>query len=153
MIGKSHMLEGASKVPMILKTSGTNSQAGTTVDHITNGIDLYGTFLAAGGITEQSAQQPSSRSLLPLVNGSATDWNDETFSIIGKEKDACLSMLRTRRWKLVHRTTADSRLLLELYDMPADPEEAHDLYPTSKDTPEVKALQAKLLNWLDEQWA
>ncbi|MEN8724959.1 MAG: sulfatase-like hydrolase/transferase [Lentimonas sp.] len=153
MIGKSHMLEGASKVPMILKTPGKNPQAGTTVENITNGIDLYGTFLAAGGITKESAQQPSSRNLLPLVNGSSSDWNDETFSIIGRERNECLTMLRTKRWKLVHRSTPDSRMLFELYDMQADPEETNDLYPESKDKLETKALQAKLINWLDEQWA
>lgn len=153
MLGKSHMLEGAAKVPMVVKLAGSNPQAGMTVDHITNGIDLYSTFLAAGGITQTSAQQPSSRNLLPLLTGSGHDWNDETFSIIGQKRDACLSMLRTKRWKLVHRSTPDSRLLFELYDMQADLEEANDLYPTLKSEGAVGMLQSKLIAWLDQQWA
>jgi arylsulfatase A-like enzyme len=128
---KGTVYQGGIRVPCFLRWPG-QVRAGSNVDRIAAHIDLLPTLAEACGVKLTDGPTRDGRSLMPLVRGETGAWRDRTLFTQWHRGDepelfrACAA--RTQRYKLV-----DGR---ELYDLQADPAEAHDI---SKERPEVAA--------------
>jgi arylsulfatase A-like enzyme len=85
--------EASVRVPAALQGPGFDS--GGQIRQLTSTIDLAPTLLDAAGIDVPALMQ--GRSVLPLVNKSATNWPDEVLIQISEAQVA--RAIRTARWK------------------------------------------------------
>jgi choline-sulfatase len=134
-------------VPLIFKPA---ARAGAAVrKQVVNTLDLYGTVLELAGLPDWKAtgnREIEARSLLPLLREQPGPWENRTCSIIGKNRDAALCMLRQDDLKLIRLAQGDDQAALyELYDLCEDPLETKDI---SRD-PAYAAAFARLKEDLD----
>jgi arylsulfatase A-like enzyme len=110
-------------------------KAGSVIDRTTAHIDILPTLLEIAGVRADGPPMDG-RSLLPLLRGETGSWRDRTLFTQWHRGDepelfrACAA--RTQQYKLV-----DGK---ELYDLSADPAEAHDI---AADRPETAARLRK----------
>ena len=117
------------RIPMVIY--GEGFKGGLVIDNLVSLIDLPPTILIASGLEKPSSMR--GRSLQPLVNGTAPNWEDEVFLQISESH--CGRAIRTREWKYSVRAPGktgsdpDSDVYLEdyLYDLKADPYERNNL--------------------------
>jgi arylsulfatase A-like enzyme len=132
---KGSVYDGGIRVPFFVRWPG-HYAAGRQVDRIAAHIDVTPTLLDACGVKKPDGVKFDGRSLLPLLEGQATDWPDRTLYFQWHRGDvpelnrACAA--RSQRWKLVQpQGTAPGPFTkeprFELYDMAADPGEMTDL--------------------------
>jgi arylsulfatase A-like enzyme len=144
---KGQMYDSCCKVPLLIKPPGSPDE-GIVRDEIVNTLDLYGTILEAAG--DASWQQPhvEARSLMPLLRRSAdVVWQNRTYSIIGADPLAALTMLRTEDLKLVRLARRDGEPLYELYDMQDQPVEVRNAYSDPAYEGRRERLKADLDAW------
>ena len=121
------MYEESIRVPLIVCDPRASAQRGRTVAALTLNIDFAPTFLALAGTPVPTAMQ--GRSLIPLITGEPPpDWRTQFFyehhfdpKIIPPSEG-----LRTERWSYIHWLPPNPESD-ELYDLGADPDEAHNL--------------------------
>ena len=117
------------QIPMVIY--GEGFKGGLVIDNLVSLIDLPPTILTASGLEKPSSMR--GRSLQPLVNGTAPNWEDEVFLQISESH--CGRAIRTKEWKYSVRAPGktgsdpDSDVYLEdyLYDLKADPYERNNL--------------------------
>jgi len=110
---------------------GEGFKGGLVIDNLVSLIDLPPTILAASGLEKPNSMR--GRSLQPLVNGTASNWEDEVFLQISESQ--CGRAIGTRDWKYSVRAPGktgsdpNSDVYLEdyLYDLKADPYERDNL--------------------------
>ncbi|MCB9913760.1 MAG: sulfatase-like hydrolase/transferase [Planctomycetes bacterium] len=130
------LYEGTQHIPWIVRGPGVTS-AGSACDDLVQQVDLFPTVLELFGWPRLA--QTSGRSLAPALRGEAL-----APATVYLESDYCAlnfgwSPLRgvvDGRWKLIQAPTR------ELYDLRADPHEAHDLAAQHPEV--VEALQRRL---------
>ena len=126
--------EGLVRVPLIVSWPGRFRQ-GVVSDALVELMDIAPTLYEVAG--EQVPYWVQGRSLLPLLQGEATEHRDfvrtEFFGAIDFPDQTHATMYRDRRWKLVSYHGKD---LYELYDLENDPWEHNDLSesPDHQDT-------------------
>ena len=117
------------RIPMVIY--GEGFKGGLVIDNLVSLIDLPPTILTASGLEKPSSMR--GRSLQPLVNRTAPNWEDEVFLQISESH--CGRTIRTRDWKYSVRAPGktgsdpDSDVYLEdyLYDLKTDPYERNNL--------------------------
>ncbi len=77
---KTKFFEGSVKVPLIIRLPG-REQAGRRVEENVNLCDLFATLCALSDVP--TPQGLDSRSLVPLLHGESSDWDNETISHYG----------------------------------------------------------------------
>jgi len=130
------------RVPLILRLPEVLS-GGVTVDALVELTDVAPTVLDLLGIAAPAGFH--GRSLAPLARGTVEQVHDAVFAqSVGTghaENDAVITMVRTRRFKLLYRSSGAYRL----YDLVRNPDEQTDIAASS---PAIAAdLRDRLLQW------
>ncbi len=121
-----------SSVHVPASITGPGFEGGGRVNQLVSLIDLPPTLLDAAGIPVPEIME--GQSILPLLNGSVIDWQDDVFIQISESQVG--RALRTKRWKysvvapeLNGYESMDSERYTEefLYDLEADPYELTNL--------------------------
>jgi len=117
------------RIPMVIY--GRGFKGGQVIDNLVSLIDLPPTIMNMAGLEKPNSMR--GRPLLPLVNGSAINWEDEVFLQISESH--CGRAIRTNEWKYSVRAPGktggdpDSDVYVDdyLYDLNADPHERNNL--------------------------
>lgn len=147
--GKGRQWEGGLRVPLYVRAPGL-TKPGSICDTPVSGIDFYPTILALAGVPLPRQQTIDGVSLVPLLKGGAISdrplfWHYPHYGNQGGEPS---SIIREDGWKLIHYWE-DKRN--ELYHLPADIGEQHDL--ASQEVVRTSRLWAKLQSWLADTGA
>ena len=115
-------------VPLLMRLPGT-IPAGTRCANVINLADLAQTMLEATG--SPLLPQADGRSFWPLACGQPQDWEDETFSEYCTDAVPYWTGGRAVTQRMVrrgpHKLVSYDREKPQLFDLPADPDETHDL--------------------------
>jgi arylsulfatase A-like enzyme len=136
---KNTLYEGGHRVPCFLRWPG-RLPAGRDVPQLTAHIDLLPTLLDLCGVAARYPLSIDGVSLRPLLEGK-TAWPERTLFVHSQRIDhperwrQCAVM--TSRWRLVNGK--------ELYDLPADPGQRHDVATAHPGV--VKELRAAYEKW------
>lgn len=111
--------EEAYRVPLIMV--GPGIARGVAIDHITSLLDVAATMTA---LTIGETFDSQGRSLLPLLNGSLSDWRDEAYAEMHGQR-----FFYTQRivWQDNYKYVFNGMDQDELYDLAADPGEMRNL--------------------------
>jgi choline-sulfatase len=138
LLGKSCMYEGSIGVPLLM--SGAGVPAGRTVHQIASHIDLFPTIVAGAGaeLADEDRTLPGT-SLWPAIEGrEAERLGFAEYHAVGSKSG--VFMLREGAEKLVYYVGMPP----QLFDLAADPDEAHGLVQEGRGLERGKALEAKL---------
>lgn len=137
-------------VPLVIRWSGV-VQPGTRIDHPVTQIDMYRTVCGMVGIEVPNDAAPHGIDFSPLLRGQEMPRRNALFGQYDLHNGglAYLRMVRTDRFKYVKHFHA--RMMDELYDLQADPEETMNLLGRRPD-PEYQSdavrLEAMLTEWM-----
>jgi choline-sulfatase len=137
---KSCFYEGSVGVPMIIKVPGV-TKSGSVSDAVVNLYDLPPTLCELAGA--EPMRHVDGHSMVPLLRGDSSGWNNETFSEISNNLDnAAICMLRSDDWKLwIH---SERNIPPALFNLKDDPDENIDLAQDPRYTEKVDELSAKV---------
>lgn len=150
---KGQMYDSCAKVPLILKPAG--NFAACRCQQTVSTIDLYATLLdAADAAPAVPDQEGESRSLMPLLRGRCAAWPDSAYSIIGRDPNRALCMLRRKDFKIMRLAKGGKNdAVYEMYDLAHDPQERADLFGNPDFARRQAELQADLDGWFARQYA
>ena len=134
--GKTTLLEGGIRVPMVLRWSAA-VPAGKTVDAMVSSLDLVPTFVAAAGGSIDAGERLDGVNLLPFLTGESQRTPHDALMwryTVG-------TALRDGSWKLV---SLPDRLPM-LYDLSIDPAERNDVALDHLDR--TRAMLEQLGRW------
>ena len=136
---KSNFYEASSRVPLQIMFPDKLS-AGKRIDEIVSLVDLTATLVdIAGG---RHREQFDGDTLIPLIQGTKTDWKDYAFSeYLAHGVERPMAMLRKGKYKYNY-SLGDAP---ELYDISEDPEEFHNLANEPKYQAICRDLETQLL--------
>ena len=118
---KSNFYEASARVPLQIMFP-DHLSAGERLDEVVSLVDLTATFVDIVG--ENSSYQLDGDSLIPLIQGTDTDWKDFAFAeYLAHGVKRPMAMLRKGRYKFNY-SLGDPP---ELYDIVQDPGEFHNL--------------------------
>ncbi len=121
---KGSVDEGGVRVPLFVRWPG-RIEPRTEIPQIAAHVDLFATILELCAVPMPATLGQDGISLAPLLKRQAQDWPDRmlfTFRSPGGKTANMLGAARTQRWRAVK-----GRRGWRLYDMAADPGQAHDL--------------------------
>ena len=123
---RPNMFDDAIRVPLLVSWSGVVTP-GTTIDRVVSNLDLFPTILELAGLDVPANLEIRGRSLVPLLRGQSTQWDDTLFGQYDMHhyQPARMRMIRTREWKLVRHFEPGGQD--ELYHVATDVGEAHNL--------------------------
>jgi arylsulfatase A-like enzyme len=142
--GKGWPYEGGIRVPWIVVAPGL-TKPGSTCDAPVISTDYYPTLLELAQLPLKPEQHRDGVSLVPLLRRAATDrgrplyWH---YPHYGNQGGAPHGVIRDGDWKLIEWYEDGA---LELYDVPRDISEQHNL--AARQPEKVKELHAKLVAW------
>ncbi|MDX1681909.1 MAG: sulfatase, partial [Phycisphaeraceae bacterium] len=147
--GKGRQWEGGIREPVYIRYPG-EVEAGSQCEVPVSGIDFYPTLLELAGLKVPEAQTVDGRSFTRLLRGESDPaladrdlfWHYPHYGNQGGDPS---SIIRRGDWKLIHYYEDGHD---ELYDLSADPGEAHDLAAVHPDR--VQTLRAALDDWLED---
>lgn len=133
-----NMYEQSVKIPCILRGPGV--PAGVTAEGLYSHCDLYPTLLEYAGIRDVP-QNPgmAGRSFAALLQGEGEDETRDHVLIF--EEYGAVRMVRAKEYKYVHRYPFGP---CELYHLPSDPDEQHNLIDDPACTDIVTKMQRQL---------
>jgi arylsulfatase len=140
------MYEQVVRVPLIVWSPG-NVAAGKRVEGLCQLMDVGPTVLELAGIAPPTHM--AAQSLLPALQGKG-DWTPRNFVFAEQVRDKNLTgtdfvtMVRDKRWKLVHFIDDSSG---QLFDLESDPEEANNLWEDPASEAQKRRLLNTLLEW------
>ena len=151
---KGTVHEGGMRVPLFVRWPG-RFEPGTLVEPIAAHVDLLPTIAELCGVRELKTLPLDGRSLVPLLAGDTGDWPDRMVfartsgwrSVLRYDAPVVRDLhtlgrtVRTPRWRAV-----DDGDGWQLYDMPNDPSETHDLAAEHPDV--VARLGAAYERWM-----
>ena len=145
--GKGTVYEAGIRVPFFVRWPGV-TEAGRKVNTIAAHIDMLPTLAEVCGGAPPKDRTVDGRSLVPLWKGETADWPERTLFFQWHRGDEPqmyrAAVAREPRWKLVMPQTKGEPGF-ELYDIPADPVEKHDV--ADKHPEVVKRLRASYEAW------
>jgi arylsulfatase A-like enzyme len=152
---KGSVYEGGIRVPCFARWPGKVA-GGDKVHRIAAHIDLAPTILEACGVAAPAAVRFDGLSLLPLLRDPKSDWPDRHLFFQwhrGDEPQRYRAFaVRNQRYKLARAEGANQPpqgpARFELFDIEADPAEAHDL--ASQQPELVAALRQAYDRWFDD---
>jgi uncharacterized sulfatase len=125
---------------------------GTAVDHVVSNLDALPTILQIAGLGVPDNLAIRGRSLLPLLRGGPSPWDNTLFGQYDMHhyQVAQMRLIRTPEWKLIrHFEPGESD---ELYHLADDPGEMHNLASSAE--PKVRfeheALAQRIDRWMAE---
>lgn len=140
---KSNFYEASARVPLQIMLPGKLS-AGKRIDEVVSLVDLTATLVDYAETS--SIGQLDGESLLPLIQGTATDWKDSAFSeYLAHGVEGPMAMLRKGKYKFNY-SLGDPP---ELYDIDDDPEEFINLASKPEFQDVCNELEAELLSKWD----
>ena len=132
--GKTELYEGGVRVPAVVVWPG-RLPAGAVVDAPIHVVDWYPTLLALAGAPLEQPRPVDGIDVSDLLAGAPAPEREMLYDVVGRR-----GAIRVGRWKLVRGPAG-----VELFDLDADPEEAHDLAISRPDA--VRRLSARLDAW------
>lgn len=158
--GKGSVHEGGSRVPCFIRWP-KQLREPRVVEHIAAHIDLMPTVLDLCGVASPKDVKFDGRSLRPLLEGRESGWPERTLFTHNpiNETNRYPGAVRTPRWRLVREIKGPmggsrakgndgNATAWQLYDMPADPAEEHDLAQQYPDL--VAKLRREYEVWFDD---
>jgi choline-sulfatase len=133
-----NMYDTSVKVPVIISQPGT-LPAGVVCDDLLSHYDVMPTLLDYLGLENPEADQLPGQSFAPILRGQPLPERD---AIVVFDEYGPTRMIRTPRWKYIHRYPYGPH---ELYDLETDPDEAMNLV----DEPAHESTRASLKQHLD----
>jgi arylsulfatase A-like enzyme len=145
--GKGWAYEGGVREPLIIDAPGV-TRPGSSSDQRTISMDLYPTILDLCGLPPRPKQHMDGISLVPALRGQklpdrALFWH---YPHYGDQGGSPYSAILDGDWKLI--VFHDPRQGVELYNLPSDPGEKHNLADDHQE--KVKAMREKLDQWKKE---
>lgn len=147
---KGQMYDACCKIPMFIKPAFYDGK-GLVRSEVTNSLDLYGTILDTACDDEWKKDNIESRSLVPLFNPDFSKWDNETYSIIGDDKEHNLSMLRKDNLKIMRLACGRDKVIYEMYDMNDEVIEVRNVFDNMTYREQRNKLKAQLDLWWREQ--
>ena len=140
IFGKKNLYEGAVGVPLI--AAGAGVPEGRVSRQLVSHVDLFPTFVEGAGakLTNEDGDLPGV-SLWPAIGGGDDLARPVFAEYHAQGSRAGAFMLREGKWKLVYHVGMPA----QLFDLGADPHEAHDLIEENKDTGGIAAALEKKL--------
>ena len=145
---KSYAYEASARIPYIVRwpKGMLSAKRGITIDAPVEIRDVLPTF--ADAASTQPAVPVDGKSLLPLIDGKATDWRE----YIDLEHDVCYakenhwSGLTDGKWKYIFHTLDGEE---QLFNLEKDPTELHDLAGETKHTRQLQHWRKSLVAHLE----
>ena len=137
-----NMFENSVRVPAIAYQPGRVAQ-GVVRNELASGYDLRPTILDWTGISDPEAGELPGRSLAPLLRDEAGGAE----LVVVYDEYGPTRMVRTDRWKYVHRYPLGPH---ELYDLTEDPDERRNLIDDPARQGVASDLRAALTSWFIE---
>jgi choline-sulfatase len=137
--GKKNLYEGSAGVPLIL--AGAGVPAGRVVRQLASHVDLFPTLVEGAGskLAREDGDLPGV-SLWPAIGGREDAARPVFAEFHAQGSRAGSFMLREGNLKLVYHVGMPA----QLFDLAADPDEAHDLVAEGRDSGRTRALEARL---------
>jgi arylsulfatase A-like enzyme len=138
------MYDTITRVPTVIWSS-DETQPGRRVSGLCQLMDLGPTVLELAGVTPPETMQ--AESLLPAMQGDHWSGRDYVFAehpADGIYEGPYMTMVRSKRWKLVHFVDTDEG---QLFDLENDPDEFNNLWDSSEAAEQKRELLDVLLNW------
>jgi choline-sulfatase len=123
---RPNMYDDAIRVPLIITWPGVIAP-GTSVEHVVSNLDILPTIVELARLDLPVNFQLRGRSLVPLLHGRASAWDDTLFGQYDMHhyQSARMRMIRTPEWKLVRHFEPGGRD--EFYHLAEDAGETRDL--------------------------
>lgn len=150
LAGKWYGHEVSIRVPLVIYDPRLPAKRrGTRDDSMVLSIDLAPTMLAMAGAEAPATMQ--GESLLPLVQGDKTPWRNDFFyeHLFRHAKIPCSEGVRDQRYKYIRFLDVDPPYE-ELYDLAADPDEAHNLASSAEHTAALARMRQKWNAWREQ---
>lgn len=147
---KGQMYDACCKVPLIIKPENYKGKS-IVKSEVVNSLDLYGTVLEIAGDIGWNQEHIESRSLLGLLQNASSDWQNETYSIIGEHKETSLAMIRKDNLKLMVLGRIGKEPLYEMYDLDKDPHEVENIFNHGDYAMDKVLLKNRLDKWWHDQ--
>jgi len=136
-----NMFDTSVKVPAIVSRPGSIPE-GQVRSELLSHYDVFPTLLEVAGIPAPEARPPRpGRSFAPLLNGGALPGPDR---VVVYHEYGLVRMIRSRRWKYVHRHPFGPH---ELYDLQRDPGEADNLVEVPEHAERIAQFRCELNEW------
>jgi arylsulfatase A-like enzyme len=142
-----NMYENSIRVPFVASHPGRIPR-GTVSEAMVNGYDFMPTLLEyldlprPDAATEDRPRRPG-ESRLPALLGDPDAGRNQ---VVAHTEYGTVRMLRTERWKYVHRYAFGPH---ELYDLENDPEERNNLIDDPDHQDRVESMRTELVQWFD----
>jgi choline-sulfatase len=139
IFGKKNLYEGSAGVPLVI--AGPGVPEGRVSRQLASHVDLFPTLVeSAGARLEHEDGSLPGVSLWPAIGGRDDDARPVFAEFHAQGSRAGAFMLREGNLKLVYHVGMPA----QLYDLAADPDEAHDLVAEGRDGGRTRALEATL---------
>jgi len=136
-----NMFDTSVKVPAIVSCP-SRIPAGQIRDELLSHYDIFPTILeCAGAAAPEPARPRPGRSFAPLLRGEGLSGPER---VVVHHEYGLVRMIRSRRWKYVHRHPFGPH---ELYDLEADPGEECNLAEHPEHTSRIVRMKAELDEW------
>ena len=139
-----NMYDSSVKVPAIISQPGRIGVGVCT--ELLSAYDLGATVLELAGVPNQRLERGPGRSFAGLLTSPRSE-GDERDRVVVFDEYGPVRMIRTTRWKYVHRHPDGPH---ELYDLAADPDEADNLVSVVEQHDVVAQLRGELDDWFRE---
>ena len=139
--GKRTFYEESVKAPAILSWPGRLPE-GLRIDRVISSLDINATILEA--LEAPALPISRGRSLLPLIEDSGAEWEDEAFSEYCTDEGCLHRMVRSGPWKLCYHHGQPPLL----FNLDEDPREVND----RSDDPGCRATLETLVEKVLEGW-
>jgi len=136
---KTTFYDGSASVPLIVSYP-ARIKGGRRAREVVSLVDIGPTLSdLAGG---EKMPMATGRSLVPVLQGNASNWSNEAFSELPATPGVPTSrMIRSGRWKLIHY----DGMRPQLFDLESDPNEFTDLGESAGHAEIRQKLQARVL--------
>jgi arylsulfatase A-like enzyme len=134
--GKQNMYEHTAGVPLIIRGPGIS--AGKRLAAQIYLREMYPTVCELCGVPIPETVE--GKSFAPVLAGKADSIHEQVFCYFRDSQ----RMIRTDRWKLIHYPQVNKT---QLFDLPADPDELHDLSNDPQHAAVLTDLRGKLQTW------